>query len=208
MATDVQGRADFRSPKKRVNIGGETVLEPALYPKLKPGPGRSAATIRENQRARLLGAMVALVGESGYSALTVRRLSRLAGVSTGTFYAHFANIEDCFAQTYDLLMMTALDRAGSAMSSAKGDWQAGLRAGLACLLSDLARHPAAGRLAFIEIFCAGPAMLGRMQRALGWFEHLAQQALADRPGSSAPSDHPRRNRCGRSACGQGSPFRR
>jgi hypothetical protein len=65
-----------------------------LFRKLKPGPGHSRAEVVENQRARLGAALIELAVEYGYETITVRGLSRSAGVSTGTFYSHFEKVED------------------------------------------------------------------------------------------------------------------
>ena len=62
----------------------------AQYAKLSPGPGRRATEVAADQRARIHGAMVSLVSERGYSAVTVRELAGAAGVSTRAFYEHFA----------------------------------------------------------------------------------------------------------------------
>ena len=95
-----------------------TVREP-LYRQLKPGPGLSAEAVVTNQRARLFGAMVEMVADGGYGSVKVREISRLAGVSTRTFYDRFANVEDCFACTYSWILGEALI---SALEAHAGAW--------------------------------------------------------------------------------------
>ena len=64
--------------------------------------------------------MVELSAERGYEGVTVRSLTRLAGVSTRSFYKHFANAEECFAHTYDWLVQDALRRAYAARNGGAG----------------------------------------------------------------------------------------
>lgn len=150
-----------------------------LYTKLKPGPGRSRQKVREHQQARLCGAMVELAAERGYENVTVRGLSRLAGVSTGTFYNHFDNVEHCFASTYESLMSRILHRAQIADREAGGG-DAGLRAALTAFLTDLSSHPREARVALIEPYAAGPSMHPRIARAAN---SLARMIGAEAPPS-------------------------
>jgi hypothetical protein len=94
--------------------------------KLKPGPGQVASDVERNQRARIHGAMVEIVGERGYRAVTVRELARLAGVSTRAFYEQFEGKEECFFSTVDLIPQRA---AGNVLmgQKAQDDWQERLR---------------------------------------------------------------------------------
>ena len=71
----------------------------ALYGKLRPGPGRSPSDVAAHQRMRIHGAMVEIAGEQGYEAVTVRGLTRTAGVSSRTFYERFEGKEECFLET-------------------------------------------------------------------------------------------------------------
>jgi AcrR family transcriptional regulator len=154
------------------------------YRKLKPGPGRSAAEVVADQRARLIGAMVELVAERGLGDVTVRGLAGTAGVSTRTFYSLFPNAEECFTATYGSLMRAALKRFRSPRRSSP-DWEKALRAGLTSLLEEIAEHPTAGRLALVESFDAGPAMLREMSGATRDFERFVVDSFAAAPGRVA-----------------------
>lgn len=155
-----------------------------IFRKLKPGPGHSAEEVLANQRGRLQAAMVELVGEHGYPDVTVRGLARWAGVSTRTFYKHFANADECFASTYESLMGCALQHA-SASRAASEDWVGSLRAGLRSLTQDLADNPTAGKLALIESFAAGPALLEQRRPPIREFEQLLVETFADAPDQIA-----------------------
>jgi AcrR family transcriptional regulator len=127
--------------------------------------------------------MVEFAAERGYEAVTVRGLGRLAGISTGTFYRHFPNVQHCFGHTYEWLMRSSLRRARAAQRRSE-DWETGVRAALQSVLDDLARHPKAAQVVLIEAYAAGPAMHLRMRRAVAGFERL----LATGPGSVAVTD--------------------
>jgi AcrR family transcriptional regulator len=148
-------------------------LEPSegLFAKLSPGPGKPAAEVAAHQRGRIFSAMIEIVGEEGYGAVTVRELSKLAGVSTRTFYAHFEGKEECFLRTYELVVQRAV--AGMAASQDEGrDWQDRLRLAFDAFAREVATKPREARLALVEAFAAGPAVLERMRCAEGIFESM------------------------------------
>jgi AcrR family transcriptional regulator len=60
--------------------------------KSRPGPRRQGAATRD----KLLTAAVPALAESGLHATRVDDVVRLAGVSHGTFYLYFSNMEDLF----------------------------------------------------------------------------------------------------------------
>lgn len=105
--------------------------------------------------------MIELAAEQGFEKVTVRGLSRLAGVSTATFYKQFPNVEECFASTYESLMQRALRRAYTAQRETD-DREEGVRAALLSLSEDFANHPKEARLALVEAYAAGPAMHSRI----------------------------------------------
>jgi AcrR family transcriptional regulator len=153
----------------------------SLYRKLKPGPGTSAAEVIASQRARLRQAMVDLVAERGFGGVTVRGLSSTAGVSTRTFYAHFPNAEECFTSTYETVMRTALKQfTASGMTDA--DRERAIRSGLTSLMRQISENPSAGRLALVESFSAGPAMLREMSCATRDFEQFMLDTFNAAPG--------------------------
>jgi AcrR family transcriptional regulator len=53
------------------------------------------------QRRRLLRAAADEFVERGYGAASATSIARRAGMSKATFYAHFANKEDCILALYD-----------------------------------------------------------------------------------------------------------
>src|SRR5271170_1040921 len=75
-----------------------------LYERLPHGPHRlDHNQVIRNQRARMQGAMVEAVAASGYERVSVRQVVALAGVSRRSFYELFANKQECFLQTFDVI---------------------------------------------------------------------------------------------------------
>jgi AcrR family transcriptional regulator len=122
--------------------------------------------------------MVEMVAERGFEAVTVRGLTRLAGVSTRSFYQHFDNAEECFAATYDSLMQNGLCRTYAAQTQS-GDWPEDVRAALGSLMGDLASFPNEARLVLVEAYALGAAMQSRMNGAIGAFEQLLTDSLVN-----------------------------
>jgi AcrR family transcriptional regulator len=127
--------------------------------------------------------MVELAAEVGYDRVTVRHITRLAGVSTGTFYEHFANAEDCFASTYDSIARYAMRRAYRARSAAPS-WKLALGAAIRSLVEDIASHPKEGRLVFVESPAAGPHTRSRVKSASSILERLLSDDAFSAPESS------------------------
>ena len=74
----------------------------------------------ESQRGRILAAMRAAIAEGGYGAASISETIKTAGVSRKTFYAQFADKEDCFVALYDegighLVGVNRLNQAGGAI---------------------------------------------------------------------------------------------
>jgi AcrR family transcriptional regulator len=146
------GRVPFTRPRK------------VRYSKLKPGPSQSAEEVRADQRARLHSATIELVADRGYSGLTVRGISRTAGVSTRTLYAHFENVEECFASTYRWINRRAVEQLPDAMEVSK-DWESGVHEWIRTLTASVAANPHAARLVLVDAYDGGPAMLREIEAA-------------------------------------------
>ena len=112
-------------------------LEP-LYHRLPHGPsGMGHDEVARNQRTRLYGAMIESVSQRGYQATTVAHVIALAGVSRRAFYELFANKEQCFLSTYDIIVARARKRMLDAWTTERG-WANRLHAGCKALLDDVA----------------------------------------------------------------------
>jgi AcrR family transcriptional regulator len=132
--------------------------------------------------------MIEVVAERGYQGVTVRDLSRLAGVSTRTFYSHFGNVEQCFASTYESLMQGALNKAAVKLEIPENS-EAQLRTRIQSLMRSIASHPKAAQLTLVEIFAVASPMQGRLRHAIAPFERLLAESLAVHPSRLLAPPH-------------------
>lgn len=168
--------------------GGMAVGLQPLFEKLKPGPGLPADQVVADQRRRLHGAMIALVDESGWGTVRVRSLAKAAGVSTATFYKHFANSDDCLASTYDAVMDKVVSRASSAQRW-QSDWKTALQATVTAVTEALAADPRATNLALFDIFAGGPDARRRTSSGVGKIEQMLAASFTTAPREVTPPRH-------------------
>jgi AcrR family transcriptional regulator len=132
------------------------------YGRLKPGPGQSKPEVIASQRARLQRAIVDLAAQDGLRAVTVRRLTKLAGVSTAAFYSQFSGTDDCLLTTYEEIMAGAARSILATRSPDLGPDEQLDRA-LRVLLSRLLSDRDVSRFALIEIYEGGPAAIAAIE---------------------------------------------
>jgi AcrR family transcriptional regulator/DNA-binding MarR family transcriptional regulator len=150
------------------------------------GSSGRGSYVSDKQRARLLSAAFAVVGELGYDGLNARRVSERAGVSNRTFYGCFSDREDCFLAAFNYAV-DGLEREMRAGWEAELGWTARVRGGLTALLQALDLEPAVRRLVFVEALSAGPRVLARRARVL---EGLAGVVDLGRANRQAPAGLP------------------
>src|ERR1700733_15923978 len=111
-----------RTESKAASVGaGKSTLAP-LYQRLPHGPHRlGTEEVIRNQRSRMHGAMIEAVAASGYEHTSVKQVVSLAGVSRGSFYEQFANKQECFLATYDVIATRGAGRVSAAYREAHGD---------------------------------------------------------------------------------------
>lgn len=125
--------------------------------------------------------MIELVAENGYKNFKVRDLVRRAEVSSRAFYQHFESIEDCFLQTYELVVRRATRRIIAAQS-AEPDWRRRPRLIFEEFVEGLAREPKSSRLTLVEAYAAGEDFFDQVWRAERVFEGMVAECLARAPG--------------------------
>lgn len=171
-------------------VRGLSSLRPAQpgFEKLKPGPGLTPDAVFEDQGRRLREAMFELVADRGYGQVSLRGLSKLAGISTHTFYRHYPTLDEFFASICESTMLEALRRMAS-VSTASRDREERLRAGVRSLMRDLAAQPDAARLALVDALAASPYVRTRMKGATRTFEQLLADLLRGSHGRGTVSRH-------------------
>ena len=148
---------------------------------LAPGPSTDRESVERNQRERLFAATVAVVADKGYEAMTVADLVELAGVSRGAFYRLFANKLECFLATLDELLEMAGPSVLDVYYETEGSWDRRLGAMLESLAAMVVAQPAAARVAWVELYAAGPEAVERVERLDARVEAIVRTALRESP---------------------------
>lgn len=157
-----------------------------LYKRLPKGPhGITATQVVHHQRIRMHGAMIEAIAARGYEGTSVKHVIGLAGVSRRAFYEQFANKEDCFLETFDLIVSRAIRRSNAAYRAASGDLQERMRAALAAFVGELRSNPKALHLVLVDALSASPGARRRLRRTTGMFEGLLSQTFSEREPANA-----------------------
>jgi AcrR family transcriptional regulator len=171
---------------ERIGRGSATTPLVPLYKRLPHGPHRLDRTqVVRHQRARIYGAMVEAVASSGYQETSVKQVVALAGVSRRSFYEQFANKEECFLATFDLLAGRGLKQLSKAYLATDGSLEDRLRAAMGELADTTRVHRKASVLVMVEAQTAGAAGLAHMQRVSATCEQLLAKSFAQSPDSRA-----------------------
>ncbi len=153
-----------------------------LYKRLPKGPhGFAPEEVIHHQRIRMHGAMIEAVAEHGYERMSVKHVIGLAGVSRRAFYEQFANKEDCFMETFDLIVNRTIKRVTGACRACEGTLEDRLRAGLRAFVEEIETNSKALHLVAIDALTAGPEGLLRQRRALVASEQLVSASFAAPP---------------------------
>lgn len=151
-------------------------------PDADPTPFRSR---RRPARERLLGAMLAVSGERGYEQISVQDVIERAQASRATFYKHFEDKEDCFAQAY-AEAAGWLYRRLEAVAGRQPGWREGLRASLAELLEFCANQPDLARALLVEVHAAGGAALAEHDLLMERLSHAVDSARREISSRQTP----------------------
>ncbi|HEX5714328.1 MAG TPA: TetR/AcrR family transcriptional regulator [Solirubrobacterales bacterium] len=144
-------------------------------------PGRRKRPARE----RLLEAMLLASGERGYEQISVQDVIEQAGASRATFYKHFEDKDDCFAQAYREAAGWLYARL-TAVAQRQPGWREGLRAALAELLEFCANQPAMARALLVEVHAAAGAALAEHDVVMERLSHAIDGARREISSRQAP----------------------
>lgn len=168
--------------KAKPEAGAKAPAPPAQAPRLPAGRhGLPREFIAQNQRERIITALVDTVAERGYNATTVAHITKAASVSRRTFYEHFADKEACFLAAYEMVA----DHIRSSMQAAAGafdEWPQKVRATLATMLSFLAGEPELARLCMIEPIAAGGEVGARHRASMQGFVEILKAGRPEHSG--------------------------
>jgi AcrR family transcriptional regulator len=147
--------------------------------RLSPGRGIPREEARRNQRGRLFAAMVAVTAAKGYHATSVADLVELSGVSSRSFYEHFADKEECFLATLDEIYTITQALAEAGLEEIGGPSRA--QVAIEALVGMAVIQPATAKLCSVTAFCAGDGPRLRIKEAVEGLSALLQRGLDELP---------------------------
>ena len=150
-----------------------------LYQRLPRGPHHlEPMEVARHQRLRMHGAMVEAVAANGYANTSVKQIIGLAGVSRRAFYEQFANKEECFLATFDLIAARSVKRVHEAYRATSGDLELRIRAAVGEFTDEIESNAKGAGLAIVQAQTAGAPGLARLRRATGTFEQMLCSSFA------------------------------
>jgi AcrR family transcriptional regulator len=153
-----------------------------MYQRLPRGPHHlDPKEVARHQRLRMHGAMVEAVATSSYAGTSVKQIIGLAGVSRRAFYEQFANKQECFLATFDLIAARGVKRVNEAYRSSGGDLEQRMKAAVGEFTDEIATNVKGAGLTIVQAQTAGPPGLARMRRATSAVEQMLASSFAHAP---------------------------
>lgn len=113
--------------------------------------GRSAEERIGERRKRLVDVGIALYGEHGFRATSVKMVCQAAGLTERYFYESFANGEALLCETCTVIMDGMRQQAAEAMKQIDGSVSERVGVAAHTYFAALLAHPAAGRIILFEM---------------------------------------------------------
>jgi AcrR family transcriptional regulator len=139
----------------------------------------------------LIDAMVELSGQQGYRAVSIAQVSSRAGVSSATFYEHFADREDCLLAAYRSVSERTMARLTEPLQRAE-DWAQAARGAFGELLASLQDDPNGARVMFVEALAGGERVHEELAEVTGALEQTGEALLDGVPVAETTLDVPAR----------------
>jgi AcrR family transcriptional regulator len=170
------------------------VGEPTSRASLRSSAPRAPTTLlSEGQagsgpRQRLLRAMVSVVARRGYPQSTVKDVLSQAGCSRSTFYAQFADMEDCLGALLSVLTDELFGEVQSAVDSAPPPDAP--KAATQALLDFAHEHEAPARVLFCESLAGGARAMDRRDALIDEIAGLVESRVQGQAKGAATLDLP------------------
>jgi AcrR family transcriptional regulator len=142
--------------------------------------GYSREQVAHHQRERLIAGLAGAVAEKGYADVTLTDIVKGAKVSRRVFYANFESKEQCFLAAFEVVVNHLHELVAEAVEGID-DWPQQAIAAARAVLSFLASEPDLARLCLVESRVAGPAVMARLNEAVGEMGPLLRKGRAERP---------------------------
>ncbi|HEX7835835.1 MAG TPA: TetR/AcrR family transcriptional regulator [Kofleriaceae bacterium] len=160
---------------------GKGTLVPRKLPRGRHG--LDPETVAASQRQRLIEAIVELVAEKGYPAVTIGEIVGRAGTAKRTFYDHFADKLQCFLAALDGITDT-LVAASARLFGVSGTLRERCEYSMKGYLELLVQMPNTAKVFYLEAVAAGPESVTRRQDVHLKFAHniVALSRVASQAG--------------------------
>jgi TetR/AcrR family transcriptional regulator len=170
---------------KRGSGAGRESIGP-LYQRLPHGPhSLEQREVIRHQRVRMHGAMIEAVAANGYERTSVKQVVSLAGVSRRSFYEQFANKQECFLATFDLLATRGARRISAAYRATEGPMEERLKGAFGELADAVGTNWKGAGLVILEAPRTGAPGLLRIRQATATFEQMLSSSFESEPQASA-----------------------
>jgi AcrR family transcriptional regulator len=136
------------------------------------------------QRERILYAAAEAVREKSYAQISVADIAAAAGISRESFYAHFANKQDAFLATQQMIFEQLLAAAAGAFFTSSTSWAERVWKGGRAYTAWVANQPGFARFGFVESYSFGPEAAKRTDEMLLAFTVFLQDGQRQRPEDS------------------------
>lgn len=133
------------------------------------------------QHRQLLQGMAECIALKGYGATTIADVVRVARVSKSTFYAHFADKEECYVALFSAAANNVLDAMAEADLDAGANglpWREHLHVVNVAYLDALSAGGGLTRSLLVEVQTAGPAALAMRRDIFGRYVRLMRDVTA------------------------------
>lgn len=148
-------------------------------------PAESLPPPDQTTARRIRAALISLVVERGYPAITLQDLLDRAQVEPATFYHYHQNLDQCFTEIWEEIKDEIVERTAVAFLSAP-NWRDGMRAAAWALCRWLQEDHGRAQIFMIELNFANEIVLASRDVVLHNYAELIHLGNEERQQSSLP----------------------
>jgi len=137
--------------------------------------GQSPDTRQAQRRQQLLDAALTVIGERGFSSMTVKRVCQTAGLTERYFYESFSNRDALLAELYQQQTQSLRHTMYNALENPVANADQFVRNGLGAFFDFVQHQPAAARLVLFEVLAVSREIDQLYYQAMEDFAALVQQ---------------------------------
>jgi AcrR family transcriptional regulator len=150
-----------------------------------PAPDITRGTLAAAQRRRIRRATGELVAKRGYRAVSVELIIKRARVSFKTFYKHYANKEDAFADLFERAVTSTTAEVGESLERSDLPWPDQVAFALTTFFGAISAEPLIARACLVEGPTAGPRILGLYENAVRAFVPILRRGRRYNPEAAS-----------------------